>query len=120
MPMTLRSVLVLISLAFLPLVVRAQAPLLGKAPRFEKDVLPILTAHCLKCHGGEVKKFGLDLRTVTAMLQGGTSGPVLVKGHADKSLLYEQVSKHVMPPAKAAKLTDAQITAIRDWIDAGA
>src|SRR5262245_16493292 len=105
-PMTLRSVLVLMSLVFLPHTIRAQAPLLGNAPRFEKDVLPILTAHCLKCHGGEAKKSGLDLRTVTAMLQGGTSGPVLVKGHADKSLLYEQVSKQVMPPGKAAKLTD--------------
>src|SRR5262249_10117493 len=31
---------------------------------FERSVLPILTAHCLKCHGLEAKKAGLDLRTV--------------------------------------------------------
>jgi hypothetical protein len=100
--------------------VLAQAPLVDKAPRFEKDILPILTAHCLKCHGKEARKAGLDLRTTAAMMTGGTSGPVLVRGHADKSLLYEQVSKHVMPPDKAAKLTDQQIALVRDWIDAGA
>jgi hypothetical protein len=107
-------------LALVPIAVRAQAPLLDKAPRFEKEVLPILSAHCLKCHGEQAKKSGLDLRTVTAMLKGGTSGPVLVKGHADKSLLYEQVSKHVMPPAKEGKLSSRQIETMRDWIDAGA
>jgi hypothetical protein len=62
----------------------------------------------------------LDLRTMTAMTIGGTSGPALVKGHADKSLLYEQVSKRIMPPDKAPKLTDQQIALVRDWIDAGA
>jgi hypothetical protein len=112
-------------LAFLLLIaaapaVPAQAPLVDKAPRFEKDILPILTAHCLKCHGKEARKAGLDLRTTAAMLTGGASGPVLVRGHADKSLLYEQVSKRIMPPDKAAKLTAEQIALVRDWIDAGA
>ena len=35
-------------------------------------------------------------------------------------MLYEQVSKQVMPPGKAVKLSDAQITTLRDWINAGA
>jgi hypothetical protein len=118
--MKMRSLAGLVLLAFVPVAVRAQAPLLDKAPRFEKDVLPILSAHCFKCHGEKVKKSGLDLGTVTGMLKGGTSGPVLVKGHADKSLLYEQVSKRVMPPAKEGKLSSQQIDTIRDWIDAGA
>jgi hypothetical protein len=118
--MNLRTLNALMALMVFAVSVPAQAPLLGKAPRFEKDVLPILTANCLKCHGEEVKKSGLDLRSVTTMLKGGTSGPVLVKGHADKSLVYEQVSKQVMPPCKAGKLTSQQIDTIRDWIDGGA
>jgi hypothetical protein len=118
--MTVRCLFTLLVLILAALPTRAQAPLLDKAPRFEKDVMPILSANCFKCHGGEVKKSGLDLRSVTAMLKGGTSGPVLVKGHADKSLLYEQVSKNVMPPDKAPKLSARQIDIIRDWIDAGA
>jgi cytochrome c553 len=110
--------LLVLSLATLP--AAAQAPLLDKAPRFEKDVLPILTAHCLKCHGEKAKKSGLDLRSVSAMVKGGASGPVIIKGHADKSLLYEQVSKKIMPPDQAPKLSSRQIDTIRDWIDAGA
>jgi hypothetical protein len=118
--MTVRSLFSLLLLALGAVAVRAQAPLLDKAPRFEKDVLPILSANCLKCHGEQTKKSGLDLRSTATMLKGGTSGPALVKGHADKSLLYEQISKGVMPPEKAPKLSSRQIDTIRDWIDAGA
>jgi len=41
----------------------------GAEPTFEKDVLPILNAHCLQCHGGIHQKSGLDLRTATATLK---------------------------------------------------
>src|SRR5207244_1327578 len=98
----------------------AQSPLIGKAPVFEKDVLPILTAHCLKCHGTETRKSGLDLRSPAAMLKGGDNGPVLVKGKADKSPLYELTAKKTMPPEKLPKLSDAQLDVIRHWIEAGA
>jgi hypothetical protein len=99
---------------------RAQPTPAAKAPRFERDVLPILQARCLKCHGDATRKAGLDLRTPAAMLRGGTGGPVLVKGDAAKSLLFEQVATHTMPPGKTAKLTAAQIQTLRAWIDAGA
>src|SRR6516164_8047594 len=118
--MKLRTLLLLISLALAPLPVRAQAPLIGKAPMFEKDVLPILAANCLKCHGATKPKSGLDLRTPAAMLKGGAGGPVLVKGAADKSPLYEMAANKKMPPDKAPKLTDAQLTILRNWINAGA
>lgn len=98
----------------------AQSPLIGKAPVFEKDVLPILTANCLKCHGAEARKSGLDLRTPAAMLKGGDNGPVLVKGKADKSPLYELTANKTMPPEKAPKLTEAQLDTLRRWIEAGA
>src|SRR5260221_13704005 len=98
----------------------AQSPLIGKAPIFEKDVLPILTANCLKCHGADVRKSGLDLRSVAVMLKGGDNGPVLVKGKADKSPLYELTANKTMPPEKAPKLTDAQLDTLRRWIEAGA
>jgi hypothetical protein len=120
--MTPRQLLSTTALAVLTLTApaRAQAPLIGKAPTFEKDILPLLSGHCLKCHGADMKKSGLDLRTPAAMLKGGTSGPVLVRGHADKSLLYEQVAARKMPPGKEPKLGDADIAIIRNWIDAGA
>jgi mono/diheme cytochrome c family protein len=96
------------------------APAADPGPRFERDVQPILTAHCFKCHGAEKRKGGLDLRTVGGMLQGGDDGPVVVKGSAEKSILFEQIATHAMPPGKAPKLTDAQVHTIRDWINGGA
>jgi len=88
-------------------------------PNFERDVKPILEANCFGCHGGTAM-IGLDLRTTTSILQGSHEGAVVVKGSPEKSLLYEKVSKRLMPPpAFNMKLTDAQIDTIKLWIEAG-
>ena len=81
----------------------------GREPVFERDVLPLLTARCLKCHGGDAHKSGLDLRSPASMLKGGDSGPAVVKGDADKSLLIQQVASKTMPPGKATKLTEDEV-----------
>ncbi len=100
---------------------RAQSLPADKKPVFEQDVLPLLKAHCVKCHGGEKPKAKLNLGSITGMLKGGESGPVLVPGSADKSLLFEMVSKGEMPPAKEkTKLTDDQVALIKAWIEGGA
>src|SRR5262249_1163483 len=89
-------------------------------PVFERDVVPVLTAHCLKCHGGDQPKASLDLRRRATILKGGTSGPAIVPGSADKSLLFEMIKKGEMPPAKNPKLSVAQVAMIQAWIDGGA
>ena len=89
-------------------------------PSFSREIQPILAEHCLKCHGPTTQKADLDLRSPTKMENGGVSGPAIERGASSKSLLYEQISKRVMPPGKAAKLTDEQIRLIGRWIDAGA
>src|SRR5262245_13133290 len=71
---------------------RVRNPHAGE-PRFEKDVLPVLTAACLKCHGADRPKAKLDLRTLTGMLKGGDSGPAIVPGSSDRSLLYQMIHK---------------------------
>ena len=43
------------------------------APTFERDVLPVLTANCLGCHGGLWQKGGLDLRTIPLMLSSSSA-----------------------------------------------
>ena len=92
----------------------------AQPPRFEKDVAPILRDHCIKCHGGEARKGGLDLRSVDAMTHGGDTGTALVPGKSGESLLVEQVSSRNMPPGKNSKLNEAQVAILRNWIDAGA
>jgi mono/diheme cytochrome c family protein len=46
----------------------------------QHDVIPILLRSCATCHGLRRPEGGLDLRTKTAMLRGGKSGPAIVPG----------------------------------------
>ena len=89
-------------------------------PTFEKDVLPIFTAHCFACHGG-TSMIGLDLRTAQSVMKGSHNGPVLVPGDSAESLLYQKISAREMPPkAFTLDLSEAQIETIKGWIEAGA
>ena len=92
----------------------------AEPPRFERDVKPILVAKCVKCHGGETTKSGLDLRTASAIRQGGDTGPSVLSNDPSKSLLFEQITSGAMPPGKAVKLTPAETATIKAWIEAGA
>jgi len=89
-------------------------------PQFERDVLPILNAHCLKCHGLEGRQAELDLRTRGMVLRGGSSGPAVIVGDLQQSLLWQRVRDRSMPPEGELPLTDEQIEVIRRWIAAGA
>lgn len=89
-------------------------------PLLERDVLPVLTKHCLGCHGGLRKQGGLDLRTVPAMLAGGESGPAIVSGHSSKSTLWERIASDEMPEGDdREKLSAAEKATLKAWIDAG-
>ena len=89
---------------------------------FEKDVRPILKAHCLKCHGDDPKKLkgGLDLRSRKAMLEGGDTGPAVDLKKPDESLLVQAIhykGKLEMPPA--GKLPAAQLATLTKWVKDG-
>ena len=89
---------------------------------FEKDVRPILKAHCFHCHGELVEHQGeLDLRLARFILTGGASGPAIVKGPPDQSLRLEYLRDGTMPPADVTHRPSAvEITVIRKWIAGGA
>ena len=102
--------------------VHAAAPV--DAAFFEREVRPILQAHCFDCHGEDQAKNKLRLDTSVGILRGGESGePLLVKGLSAESYLIKRVTsqnlKEVMPP-KGKKLTAEQVGVLRAWIDAGA
>lgn len=84
---------------------------------FETRVKPILTANCLRCHAGRKVKGKLDLSTRDNVLLGGRSGPAVVPGKPNDSLLLEVVvpgGKPHMPPKK--QLGRAEITTLVKWI----
>ena len=87
-----------------------------RAPGFEADVLPILQTHCTRCHGDKPRKAGLNLSSQEGALQGSESGPVIVPGKVEESLLWKMLREGKMPPGKIAHLSDAETATIRRWI----
>jgi len=88
--------------------------------QFEKDVRPILKAHCWHCHGEEQElKGGIDTRLAGLLLKGGDSGPALVPGDHAGSLLYQRMASGEMPPGKK-KASAEELALIARWIDDGA
>jgi hypothetical protein len=93
---------------------------------FNRDIRPILSNHCFKCHGPAVQEAELRLDGrdwATAELASGSTA--IVPGDPAASALLERVS-HAdtdlrMPPSDAApQLVAAQIESLRRWIAAGA
>ena len=87
---------------------------------FERDVWPILAVNCVGCHGANAPKGGLDLRSVSRIMRGGESGPAVAESDPDSSLMLERIIRHEMPPGKARKLADQEVSMIRNWLRAGA
>ena len=92
---------------------------------FESKVRPVLVENCFRCHGGDLKKepkAGLTLTTLRGMLQGGESGPALMPGNLNKSLIVEAVryrnENMSMPPKKPLKPNEVKV--IEEWVSMGA
>jgi len=94
-----------------------------EGPTFERDVLPILRAHCLACHGESGASAALDLTSREAILEGGVSGPAVVANDPEKSLLLRRILGHdglPQMPKGFAPLSEEKVAVIRDWIRSGA
>ncbi|MFN3652240.1 MAG: DUF1553 domain-containing protein [Armatimonadota bacterium] len=88
---------------------------------FEKRVRPVLAEQCFSCHGEKVQQGGLRLDTLSGVLSGGVSGPALVRGRPEESLLIEAVHHRTqlkMPPQR--KLSARQIEDLTTWVKLGA
>src|SRR5437867_5524010 len=94
---------------------------LGQTDSLEKNAREILKTKCLTCHG-DLRTSDLDLRELATILKGGKRGPAIAPGNAEASLLYKAVKRDgelQMPPDKTG-LTSSEVSALRDWINAGA
>ncbi len=90
---------------------------------FNDRVLPILRERCFDCHSheGEING-GLALDVRSGWEKGGVSGPAIVPGKPDESLLVAAVRRtkadYAMPPDE--KLPDAEIATLVEWVARGA
>ena len=87
---------------------------------FEKHVRPLLAERCYKCHGARKQESGLRLDSIQAMLTGGESGPAIVPGHPERSLIVEAIRFESLEMPPDAKLSSANIDRISTWIKNGA
>jgi len=89
-----------------------------------REVKPIFTDNCCRCHGASQQKAGLRLDTAALALKGGDTGPAFKPGNSVQSLLV-QALKGTHPdisrmPYKKPPLPDGQIALIERWINEGA
>lgn len=87
-------------------------------PSLEHDVLPLLKARCVKCHGPAKRAGKLNLATPRGLARGGKHGPVVVVGQLEASLLWERVEFEEMPPDEPLEPDEASL--LRHWIEQGA
>lgn len=93
----------------------APAPGRATAPSFTKDVLRIFQARCIGCHGGTA---GLRLNSYQGVLKGGESGPAIIPGNPEGSLLIQkQAGTHKNPPQV---LSPDELRIVKTWILSGA
>ena len=89
---------------------------------FEARIRPVLSSKCFACHTTS-KLGGLRVDSRVALMEGGKSGPAIVIGQPDDSLLIRAVShtdaKLKMPMA-GDKLKDNEIADLKYWIKIGA
>ena len=91
------------------------------AEYFETSVRPVLAANCYDCHAEE-KMGGLRLDSQEALLKGGKSGPALVPGDPDKSLIIEAIrqTRATLKMPKGGRLKPSEVEALTEWVKAGA
>ncbi|MDE2508954.1 MAG: PSD1 domain-containing protein [Planctomycetota bacterium] len=101
----------------------AQEPARESAAFFEKHVRPVLVTRCYGCHSGPKTKGGLALDSRAGWIKGGDSGPAIVPGKPDESLLISAIhyeSLEMPPKDKGGKLSDPEIAALTEWVKRGA
>ncbi len=99
---------------------RAQAANPSADEFFEKEVRPLLVERCLKCHGDQKPKGGLQLTSRAAVLKGGDTGPAAVVGKPEQSLLIQAVRQTgdlKMPPKET--LPEREVQALARWVAMG-
>lgn len=123
MKLFIRLVLVIFVVA-LSIKTRAadSAPSREQLDFFEQKIRPLLIERCYKCHADKQAKGGLRLDDRPAWQKGGDTGPALIPGKPDESLLVKairyQSDEVKMPPA--GRLADAEIALLEEWVRMGA
>ena len=89
---------------------------------FEMRVRPVLANHCFACHT-TARLGGLDMKSRESLLQGGDSGPAIVPGRPEQSLLIQAIQhthERLKMPLGREKLKEEEIQDLIAWVRMGA
>jgi len=115
----------LLAAAVWPSVAQAQKGAIVQAREgiefFESKIRPVLVTHCYECHSAKSSKLkgSLYLDSRAGLLTGGETGPAIVSGHPDKSLLMKALRHDGLKMPKE-KLPASVIADFEQWIKMGA
>ncbi len=88
---------------------------------FDRDILPVLSRHCIECHGPESQESNLRLDSLEFALRGGDSGePAIQPGNSAQSHFIERlVTTNIEErmPLSAPPLSNDEIALLKKWID---
>ena len=116
---------VLLATIVLAAAARAGGPASPEGIRFFRErIEPVLATECYRCHSARADKVkgGLYLDSHEGMLRGGDTGPAVVPGKCDESLLIQAIRHEdglEMPPKKP-RLSESAIADFTNWINQGA
>lgn len=100
----------------------AQQPSAAQLKFFETKIRPALVKYCYECHSveGGGGRAGLLVDSRAGLSEGGDSGPAIVPGKPDESLLWEAINwdSYEMPPSE--KMPAKVIASFKQWIEMGA
>ena len=103
---------------------RVRRPNGGETVSFAGDVAPLLIDNCRGCHiDARQSQGGLRMDNFAQLIRGGDSGPVLIPGRANESLLIRKLrgmEGQRMPAGGRPPLSDEAIALVATWIDEGA
>jgi hypothetical protein len=100
--------------------------LLAAAEINNHQIEPLLRLRCSVCHGARVQQGELDVRSKASLLKGGKSGPAIVLGKPEESLLLRRIHRGEMPPKEllvrsgVRPMTTSEIENLSQWIALGA
>lgn len=86
---------------------------------FEARVRPVLAEKCADCHSEQRRRGGLRVTSLEDLLRGGRSGPAIVPGDPDASLLIQVVRHEIEElemPQDADPLSAREIEGLAEWI----
>jgi hypothetical protein len=92
----------------------------------QHDIVPVLLLRCAICHGGRKQEGNLDVRSRVALVRGGKSGPALVPGKPEESLMLKRIHGEECPPrprlieAMVKPMEADEIDKLTRWIALGA